>query len=74
VKIEAGRYKVGWMRLSAGGMKRGAAASVARTRTGSQGPGASSGVAGNSDWGPDDRAADAPPLTFLRGGSLPAPR
>ena len=72
MKIEAGRYKVGWMRLSAGGRKRGAAASVAsRTRTGSQGPGASSGVAGDSDCrGPDDRAADAPPVTFSRGGVL----
>ncbi len=68
MKIEAGRYKVGWIRLSAGGRKRGAAALVARTRTGSQGPGASSGVAGDGDWGPDDRAADAPPVTFSRGG------
>ena len=75
-KIEAGRYKVGWMRLSAGRRKRGVAASVAGTRTGSQGPGASSGVAGDGDGrGPDDRAADAPPVTFWRGGgSLPAPR
>ena len=71
VKIEAGRYKVGWMRLSAGGRKRGAAASVARTRTRSQGPGASSGLAGDGDCrGPDDRAADAPPVTFSRGGVL----
>ena len=71
MKIEAGRYKVGWMRLSAGGRKRGAAASVARTRTRSQGPGASSGVAGDGDCrGPDDRAADAPPVTFSRGGVL----
>ena len=68
MKIDAGRYKVGWMRLSTGGRKRGAAASVARTRTGSQGPGASSGVAGDSNWGPDDCAADAPPVMFLRGG------
>jgi hypothetical protein len=32
MKIEAGRYKAGWMRLSTGGRKRGAAASVAGTR------------------------------------------
>ena len=71
MKIEAGRYKVGWMRLSAGGRKRGAAASVARSRTGSQGPGASSGVVGDGDGrGSDDRAADAPPVTFSRGGVL----
>jgi len=70
-KIEAGRYKVGWMRLSAGGRKRWAAASVAGTRTGSQGWGASSGVVGDGDGdgrGPDDRAADAPPVAFRRGG------
>jgi hypothetical protein len=48
-KIEAGRYKAGWMRLSTGGRKRGAAASVAGTRRGSQGWGASSGVAGDGD-------------------------
>jgi hypothetical protein len=61
-KIEAGRYKVGWMRLSAGGRKREVAASVAGTRTGSQGPGSSSGVAGDGDGrGPDDRACRCPP-------------
>jgi len=70
-KIEAGRYKAGWMRLSAGGRKRWAAALVAGTRTGSQGHGASSGVAGDGDsWGLDDLTADAPPVTFRRGGSL----
>jgi hypothetical protein len=70
-KIEAGRYKAGWMRLSAGGRKKWAAALVAGTRTGSQGRGASSGVAGDGDGrGPDDLAADAPPVTFRRGGSL----
>jgi len=68
-KIEAGRYKAGWMRLSAGGRKRGAAALVAGTRTRSQGWGASLGVAGDDDGrGPDNRAADAPPVTFRRGG------
>jgi hypothetical protein len=62
---------VGWMRLSTGGRKRGVAASVAGTRTGFQGPGVSSGVAGDSDGrGPDDRATDAPPVTFSRGGVL----
>ncbi len=74
-KIEAGRYKAGWMKLSVGGRKRGAAALVAGTRTGSQGWGASSGVVGDGDGrGPDDRAADAPPVVFWRGGSLlPSP-
>jgi len=58
-KIEAGRYKAGWMRPSTGGRKRGAAALVAGTRWGSQGWGASSGMAGNGDSrGPDNREAD----------------
>ncbi len=71
-KIEAGRYKAGWMKLSAGGRKRGAAALVAGTRTGSQGWGAISGVVGDGDGqGPDDRAADAPPVVFLRGRVSP---
>ncbi len=71
MKIEAGRYKAGWMRLSAGGRKRVEAASVTGTRSGSQGRGASSGVAGDGDGrGPDDRAADAPPIMFWRGGPL----
>ncbi len=70
MKIEAGRYKAGWMRLSAGGRKRRAAALVAGTRTGSQGRGASLGVAGDGDGrGPDDRAADAP-LSCFGGGGL----
>jgi len=57
------------MRLSAGGRKRWAATSVAGTHTGSQGRGASSGVAGDGNGrGPDDLAADAPPTTFQRGG------
>jgi len=73
-KIEAGRYKAGWMRLSVGGRKRGAAALVAGTRAGSQGWGACSGVAGDGDGrGPDDCAADAPPVAFRRGGSLLPP-
>ena len=50
-KIEDGMHKdkAGCMRLSAGGRKRGAAASVAGTCAGSQGWGASSGVAGDGD-------------------------
>ncbi len=75
-KIEAGRYKAGWMRLSAGGRKRGVAALVAGIRTGSQGWGASSGVVGDGDGnsrGPDDLAADAPPIAFWRGWSLLLP-
>ena len=50
-KIEDGMHKdkAGCMRLSAGGRKRGAAALVAGTRAGSQGWGASSGVAGDGD-------------------------
>ena len=73
-KIEAGRYKAGWKRLSAGGRKRGAAALVAGTRTGSQGWGASSGVADDGDGrGPDNRAADAPRRHVSEGGSLLMP-
>jgi len=73
-KIKVGRYKAGWMRLSAGGRKRGVAALVAGTCKGSQGWGASSGMAGDGDgWGLDDRAADAPPIPFRRGGSLLPP-
>ena len=43
---------------------------VVETRMGSQGRGASLGMAGGSDsWGPDDRAVDAPPPScFGRGG------
>ena len=66
-KIEDGMHKdkAGCMRLSAGGRKRGAAASVAGTRAGSQGWGASSGVAGDGNSrGPEDRSADAPPVAF----------
>ena len=72
-KIEAGRYTAGWTRLNVGGRRRRAAASVVETRTGSQGWGASLGVAGDSDWGPDDRT-DAPPVAFRkRGIFLPPP-
>ena len=40
-----------------------------RDRDGVPGGGASSGVAGNGNaWGPDDRAADAPPSRFGEGG------
>ena len=73
-KIEAGRSQAGWMRLSAGGRKRVAAAPVAGTCTGSQGKGMSSGVAGDGDGrGPEDRVADAPPVTFQRGGLSSCP-
>ncbi len=66
---------VGWTRLNAGGRRRRATASVGETRTGSQGWGASLGVAGDSDgWGPDDRTADAPPRRISEGGVfLPPP-
>ena len=36
-KIEAGRYKAGWTRLSTGGMKRRVAVSVVRTWMGTRG-------------------------------------
>ena len=73
--IEAGRYKAGWTRLSAGGRKRRAKASAAGTGTGSQGRGANPGAAGDGDaWGPDDRAADAPPLCFGEGGLSSRPQ
>jgi hypothetical protein len=73
--IEAGRYKAGWTRLSAGGRKRRAKASAAGTGTGSQGQGANPGAAGDGDaWGPDDRAADAPPLRFGEGGLSSRPQ
>ena len=54
---------------------RRATASVVETRTGSQGHGASLGVAGDSDgWGPDGRALDAPPVAFQKVGVfLPPP-
>jgi hypothetical protein len=73
-KIEAGRYKAGWMRLSAGGRKRGVAALVAGTRKGSQGWGASSGVAGDGDGrGPDTARGRYPPVAFRTGGYLLPP-
>ncbi len=68
-RIEAGRYKVGWTRLSAGGRKRRAAAVAAGPGKGSRGQGASSGAAGDGDGrGLDDRVADAPPSRFVEGG------
>jgi hypothetical protein len=84
-KIEAGRYTAEWTRLNAGGRRRRVRALVVETRTGSQGRGASLGVVGDSErslgvagdsdsWGLDNRAADAPPLCFGRGGLPPAPR
>jgi hypothetical protein len=75
MKIEAGRYTVGWTRLNVGGRRRRVAVLAVETRTGSQGRGASLGVVGDSDgWGPDDRTADAPPIAFRKGGVfLPPP-
>ena len=50
-------------------------ASAAGTGTGSRGRGASSGTAGDGDaWGPDDRAADAPPSRFREGGLSSRPQ
>ena len=73
--IEAGRYKVGWTRLSAGGRKRRAKASAAGTGIESRGRGASSGAAGDGNaWGPDDHAADAPPSHFGEGGLSSRPQ
>jgi len=64
MKIKARRYNAGWIRLSAGGRKRGVAALVVGTRTGSQGWGVSLGVAGDGD----SRSADDPPSRFGRWG------
>ncbi len=61
--IKAGRYNAGWMRLSAGGRKRRAAALAAGPPV--LGVGGGSGAVGNSDGrGLDDRAADAYPSRF----------
>ena len=70
--IEAGRYRAGWTRLSAGRRKRRAAASAAGTGMGSLGHGASSSAAGDGDGqGLDDRSVDATLLRFGGGmGSL----
>ena len=52
--IEAGRYRVGWTRLSTGRRKRRAAALAAGTGMGSLGWGVGLGVVGNGDGrGPD---------------------
>jgi hypothetical protein len=76
--IEAGRYRAGWTRLSAGRRKRRAAALAAGTATGmgSLGHGASLGAAGYGDGrGPDDRSVDATLSCFGGGGGslLPPP-
>ncbi len=72
--IEAGRYKVGWTRLSEGGRKRSAAAVAAGPGTGSRGQGASLGEAGDAmaeDW---TTAWRMPPRRVLeRVVSPPAP-
>jgi len=73
--IEAGGYKAGWMRLSAGGSKRRVKALAAGTGTGSRGRGVSSGAAGDGNaWGLDDRVADAPPSRFREGGLFSHPQ
>ena len=65
--IEAGRYRAGWTRLSAGGRKRRAAASAAGIGMGSLGRGTSSGAAGDGDGrGPEDPQWMAP-FRFLEG-------
>ena len=70
--IEAGRYRAGWTRLSAGRRKRRAATLAVETRMGSRGRGASSGAADDGDGrGPDDRSVDATLSRFGGGmGSL----
>ena len=40
---------------------------------GSRGRGEVLGAVDDDGWGPNDRAADAPPSAFERGGPLPAP-
>ncbi len=66
-KIEAGRFTAGWTRLNAGGRRRRVTVLVVKTRMGSQGRGASLGMAGDSDgWGPDDRAVSSScPLSIV---------
>ena len=59
MKIEAGRYKAGWMRLSTGRRKRG---------SGVAGDGDGDGR------GPEDRSADDPPSRFGGGGGSPPAR
>jgi hypothetical protein len=74
--IEAGRYKAGWTRLSAGGRKRRAAAVAAGPGTGSLGRGVSSGVAKTAmagDWTTGRPCGGCPPVVFRRGGSLLPP-
>jgi hypothetical protein len=69
--LRPGGTKAGWMRLSVDGRKR---EEGGGSVGGLQRWGASSGVAGDGgDRGPDDRAADAPPVAFRRGGSLLPP-
>ena len=66
--INAGRYRAGWTRHSAGRRTRRAAALAAGTRMRSRGRGASSGAAGDGDGqGTDDHSVDAT-LSHFRGG------
>jgi hypothetical protein len=74
-KIEAGRYKAGWMRLSAGGRKRGVAASVAGTRRGPRGGGRARAWRATATAGDRTTAQQIPPCLVSEGGvSPPAPR
>jgi hypothetical protein len=73
--IEAGRFKAGWTRLSAGGRKRRAKGESVGGQDRDGVPGASLGAAGDGKaWGPDDRAADAPPSRFGEGGLSSRPQ
>jgi hypothetical protein len=73
--IEAGRYRVGWMRLTVGGRMRRVAASAAGTGMGSRGRGVRSGAADDGDGrAPDYRSVDATLSRFGGGrGSLLLP-
>ena len=67
--IEAGRYKAGWTRLSAGGRKRRAAALAAGPPV--LGVGGELGCGRRQRWpGTGQPRGGCPPVAFLRGGSL----
>ena len=73
-KIEAGRYKAGWMRLSAGGRKRGVAALVAGTRRGPRGGGRARAWRATATAGDRTTARGRyPPVAFRTGGYLLPP-
>jgi hypothetical protein len=70
--IEAGRYKAGWTRLSAGGRKRRVAASVAGPPV--PGAGGELGRGGRRQWpGTGQPRCGCPPVAFRKGGSLLPP-